>query len=326
MASVDNDLSDTEARIIRDVWSALSAETQPRRPVRTWRDLFRAQYKEPDVSRSLSEVPYCVSALQSHDCDHGTDYATKARAVLLLFVNGVAKTDGTVSSEEINALTTYKEFLDSVIRDPCASRNSNLTRSLKETIHELVAPLECVQRQIHEKGGGRLPNGLDLLMGELTNVALIFANIDLNLSEQKRDLLNDFYRSIYVTKTLILPSDDFFQLCRKFVGTYPDRWLSIDYTPDSVQYLQSHDREHGTEYAEKAKAIFFRLASAIVNADGVETSQETITLLNFKEILDSGNSPIALSVEVTSPDVHESALPSFGPVIYPVVSVSEIFS
>jgi hypothetical protein len=31
--------------------------------------------------------------------------------------------------------------------------------------------------------------------------------------------------------------------------------------------------------------MFFRLASALVKADGGETSQEKMTLLNFKEVL-----------------------------------------
>jgi len=53
----------------------------------------------------------------------------------------------------------------------------------------------------------------------------------------------------------------------------------------SVQYLETYDAEHATEYAEKAKAVFFQVAKAVVQADEREQSRETITLLNFKEIL-----------------------------------------
>jgi SpoVK/Ycf46/Vps4 family AAA+-type ATPase len=170
-----------------------------------------------------------------------------------------------------------------------------LIRSLEETIHELIEPIESVQLQIHEEEGGDLPDGLELIMGELTMVALIFTNADLNISSDETDLLNNFRRAFYGDKSLALTSHDYQELCRKFLRIHPNRRLSIDHMPYSVPYLQIYDRENGTEYAEKAKAMFFRVANAIVKADGEEKPEEMMTLLNFKEILYSSSSTTALS-------------------------------
>ncbi len=74
-------------------------------------------------------------------------------------------------------------------------------------------------------------------------------------------------------------------MCRKFLRIHPNRRLSIDHKPYSVQYLETYDAEHATEYAERAKAVFFQVAKAVVQADRLEQSVETTTLLNFKEIL-----------------------------------------
>ncbi|MGI8668348.1 MAG: AAA family ATPase [Aridibacter sp.] len=182
--------------------------------------------------------------------------------------------------------------------------------SLRETIHELIEPIESVQLQIHKEEGGDLPDGLELLMGELTMVALIFTNADFNISSDETDLLNDFRRAIYGDKSRALTSQDYLELCRKFLHIHPkNRHLSIDYVPYSVQHLQIYDREHGTEYAEKAKAMFFRLANAIVKADDAEKSEEMMMLLNFKEILYSSDSETELSEEKLS-DAILQTLPS----------------
>ncbi len=188
-------------------------------------------------------------------------------------------------------------------------RSTPLIRSLEETIHELIEPLESVQLQIHEEEGGDLPDGLELIMGELAMVALIFTNADLNISSDETDLLNNFRRAIYGDKSLALTSHDYLELCRKFLHVHPNRRLSIDHMPHSVQCLQIYDREHGTEYSEKTKAMFFRLANAIVKADGAEKTEEMMTLLNFKEILYSSGSTTALS-ERKSSDAQPQTLAS----------------
>ena len=128
------------------------------------------------------------------------------------------------------------------------SRFSNIPFiiSLRGTILELIQPIEKIQRQIHEEEGGDSPDGLSLIMGELTMVALIFMNADFNISSKETDLLNDFRLAIYGDNSLAFTSQDYIALCRRFLRLYPDRNISIDYIPNSVKYLQIYDREHGT--------------------------------------------------------------------------------
>jgi len=164
-------------------------------------------------------------------------------------------------------------------------RSIPLIRSLEETIHELIEPIESVQLQTRGEDKNYLPDGLELLSGELTMLALLFTNADSNISGDETDLLNDFRRTICGDESFALSSHDYRELCRKFLQIHPNRRLSIDHMPYSIQYLQSYDRENRTEYAERAKAMFFRLANAIVKADGKEKPEEMITLLNFKDIL-----------------------------------------
>jgi len=164
-----------------------------------------------------------------------------------------------------------------------------LIRSLEETIRELVEPLESVQLQIRDDGAGELPNGLELLMGELTMVVLVLTNADLAVTDEETDILNNFHRAVYGSESFALTSDNYRELCLQFLRIYPDRFLTLDHPPYSVQHLQVYDAENGTEHAEKARAMFLRLANAIVTADGAETSEEMVTLQNFKQILYSNS-------------------------------------
>lgn len=165
------------------------------------------------------------------------------------------------------------------------SQSIQLIESLNATIRELVAPIERMQSRIHDEERGYVSDGLDLLAGELTMVVLVFTNADLNITDEETDLLNDFRHAICGDDAFALSSHDYLDMCRNFLRIHPDRRLSIDHKPYSVQYLETYDAEHATEYAEKAKAVFFQVAKAVVQADEREQSRETITLLNFKEIL-----------------------------------------
>ncbi len=170
--------------------------------------------------------------------------------------------------------------------------NLSLLRSLKRAIDELIEPLESAQSEFHGQEGRNLPNGLHLLMGELTMIGLLFTNMDLNVSSDELNLMNSIRRAVYGDEVRLLDSSDFRELCRKFLRMYPERRLTLDHMPSSVRYLLVYDREHGTEYAEKARTVFFRFANAIVKSDEKEHPVELITLSNFKDVLYS-SPPIA---------------------------------
>lgn len=170
------------------------------------------------------------------------------------------------------------------------SNSIQLVESLETTIRELIDPIEKIQAQIHNEESGYIPNGLELIAGELTMVVLVFSNVDLNITDEETSLLNNFRRAVCGDDAFGLTSDDYLDMCRRFLHAHPDRRLSIDQKPYTVQFLQSYDRQHKTEYAQEAIAIFLQLAQAVIAADGIERPQEMMTLLNFKEILDSQDS------------------------------------
>lgn len=169
------------------------------------------------------------------------------------------------------------------------SESIQLIESLKVTIRELVEPIERIQLGIHNEESGYVPNGLELIAGELTMVVLVFTNADLNITDGETVLLNNFRQAICGDDAFALTSHDYLDMCRQFLRIHPNRRLSIDHKPYSVQYLETYDAEHATEYAERGKAVFFEVAKAVVQADRIEQSVEGMTLLNFKEILYSSD-------------------------------------
>jgi hypothetical protein len=107
------------------------------------------------------------------------------------------------------------------------------------------------------------------------------------MTNDEIDILKDLRRAVCGDDAFDVTPRSYLDMCRNFLRIHPNGRLSIDHQPDTVHLLQIYDRQHGTQYSEKAKAIFFQLASSIVQADGLEKPQELMTLGNFKDILDS---------------------------------------
>ena len=82
-----------------------------------------------------------------------------------------------------------------------------------------------------------------------------------------------------------LTSEDYMGLFREFLQLYPDKRLTLDHIPPSIRLLQTYDQGLGTQYAGKAKSLFIQFAEAIVKSDREEDFGESITLANFKDIL-----------------------------------------
>jgi hypothetical protein len=169
------------------------------------------------------------------------------------------------------------------------SESLQLIESFRDTIRDLIDPIEKIQLRIHDAESGYVPNGLELIAGELTMVVLVFTNADLNIAEKETDLLNNFRYAICGDDGFALSSHDYLDLCRKFLTIHPDSRFSIDHKPYSLQFLETYDAEHATDYAKRAKTMFFQIAKAVVEADEREQSEEMMTLMNFSEILCSDN-------------------------------------
>ena|SRR5215216_6086559 len=161
----------------------------------------------------------------------------------------------------------------------------SILRSLKQNIEGLVPPLEAAQKEIYGEDKDSIKDSLDLIMGDLTMVLVMLTNIDSDISATELKLINDMRHVVFGYGIPELTSDDYMELFREFLQLYPNKRLTLDHIPASIRLLQAYDQGHGTEYAGKAKSLFIQFAEAILKADRGEGFGESITLANFKDIL-----------------------------------------
>ena len=165
--------------------------------------------------------------------------------------------------------------------------NLSILRSLKQNIEELIPPLEAAQKETHGEDTETVKDSLDLIMGELTMVVVMLTNIDSDISATELELINDMRHVVFGKEIPELTSDNYLGLFREFLQLYPDKRLTLDHVPSSIRLLQTYDQGHSTDYAVKAKSLFLQFAEAIVKADKEEDFGESISLANFKDILNA---------------------------------------
>lgn len=115
--SAADEISDSEAQLLRDIFSGTSFDMGFNTPVRAVRDHLRNMvwddYKE--ILVKPNKTPLSIESLLIYDGTHGTDYATKGKTMFFRFANAIAKADGTVSPDEIESLSRFRESLDSAV-------------------------------------------------------------------------------------------------------------------------------------------------------------------------------------------------------------------
>jgi hypothetical protein len=163
--------------------------------------------------------------------------------------------------------------------------NLSILRSLKQNVEELIPPLEAAQKEIYGEDKESIKDSLDLLMGDLTMVVVMLTNIDSDIAATELKLINDMRHVVFGSGIPVLTSDNYMELFREFLQLYPNKRLTLDHIPSSIRFLQTYDQSHGTDFAGKAKSLFIEFAEAIVTADKEEDFGESITLANFKDIL-----------------------------------------
>ena len=156
--------------------------------------------------------------------------------------------------------------------------NLSILRSLKQNVEELIPPLEAAQKETYGEDNESIKDSLDLIMGELTMVVVMLTNIDSDISATELELINDMRHVVFGDGIPELTSDNYLGLFREFLQLH---------VPSSIRLLQAYDQAHGTEYAGKAKSLLVQFAEAIVKADREEDIGESITLANFKDILNA---------------------------------------
>ena len=165
--------------------------------------------------------------------------------------------------------------------------NLSILRSLKQNVEELIPPLEAAQKEIYGEDKESIKDSLDLIMGDLTMVVVMLTNIDSDVSATELELINEMRHVVFGYGIPELTSDNYMELFREFLQLYPNKRLTLDHVPTSIRLLQTYDQGHGTEYASKAKGLFIPFAEGIVKADSEEDFGESITLANFKDILNA---------------------------------------
>jgi hypothetical protein len=163
--------------------------------------------------------------------------------------------------------------------------NLSILRALKQNVEELVQPLEAAQKEIYGEDKERIIDSLDLIMGDLTMVVVMLTNIDSEIAAKELELINDMRHVVFGYGIPELTSNNYMELFREFLQLYPNKRLTLDHIPPTIRLLQTYDQSHSTEYTGKAKNLFIQFAEAIVKADREEDFGESITLANFKEIL-----------------------------------------
>jgi hypothetical protein len=165
--------------------------------------------------------------------------------------------------------------------------NLSLLKPLKQNVEELIPPLEAAQKEIYREDKERIIDSLNLIMGDLTMMVVMLTNIDSDIAAKELGLINDMRHVVFGYGIPELTSNNYIELFREFLQLYPNKRLTLDHIPSSIRLLQTYDQGHGTEYAGKAKSLFIQFAEAIVKADREEDFGESITLANFKDILNA---------------------------------------
>lgn len=151
--------------------------------------------------------------------------------------------------------------------------------------HRLAGPLGQLDEIESSEDEIRLPNGPDLLLGELLMVSLLFSSADNEFGENEISLINEITQALHGDEAEEINSTNFIKVFKKFAADYPGIRLTLDNVPLSIHRLKEFDIEYGTAHADDAKLLFLDFASAIVRADGEVGEREKMTLANYESVL-----------------------------------------
>ncbi len=191
------------------------------------------------------------------------------------------------------------------------NRNLELLKYLQETINELADPLEFAVWQM--KLYPEATSGLYLLSHELHLIAFRFFMATNELSNKEAELYFDICWFFNINAGDVLNQSFSLEDRRKgfqnLLMERRDELMSYKDFQDvsSVRTLELFDTQHGTNHAEKAKAMYFRFANSLVKIDGNVSHQEQTQLNNFKDVLYSAkvSTGVANEQEAATPYAHK---------------------
>lgn len=160
---------------------------------------------------------------------------------------------------------------------------------LRRTIAPWIAPLEKIELSVWKAGSGA-PNALAHIGRNCYQVNVHFALADGSLSDNELQLVRDvseFFGLVQGQSDKYWKNNDYRRRYKESIQAsyrkHPDLFkLGV---PTTVGYLAAYDRTFGTEYADAARTLFFRLANVMLKADGTISAPEELELAKFKDLL-----------------------------------------
>jgi SpoVK/Ycf46/Vps4 family AAA+-type ATPase len=159
-----------------------------------------------------------------------------------------------------------------------------LLRYLKGTVYELIDPLEQAEWAFWEEGDDTV-DGWRTLSSSLSAIGVYFATVDGALTDDEAGFLADINQFFSPEESEdLLTARQHGDILRSVMREHPEVYRQLE-LPPPIFYLSQYDNTYGTDYAEKAKAMFFRFANAVIKADGRISPSEKAALAEFKTLL-----------------------------------------
>lgn len=150
-------------------------------------------------------------------------------------------------------------------------------------ILDIIRPLGIMFYMAPEPSNTPAEDAVLAIKMALHSLALQLATADGSISVLEVALMQDIC-SLLEEDAPSLSLTQQLTMAHKLVKEMPEIF-GVLRKPLVVDLLETYDNRFGTFYTDKAKAMFFRFANAIVKADGNVTRQEEAILDEFREIL-----------------------------------------
>lgn len=291
----DDYLSDSEINMYHEIqrlWGVVDYKD-----VDAWHNdhKFRQEYRENlIIDRKWYQKDadlLCLPHLLEYDKVNKTDYLEKARMMFLKLAAMVIEIDGEATKAEAEALARFKSIIYWQYNNIRPTKDTSRLRKILCPVSELASAIDSMrqrnQRELEEDDGSTPLRGIDTLMRDIRYVFHHFGWIDNDLSDEEVELHFEIEIILGTADPYLITK---WQISSEFRQIFKKIGLSGDLYREEKQlfcleYLQSHDKLHNTDYLEKARNMFFALATEFIEVDSRVTEDETRALARFKSMI-----------------------------------------
>jgi AAA+ superfamily predicted ATPase len=169
-------------------------------------------------------------------------------------------------------------------REDFTPDKSSIKRYITDCYPQFIAPIEEIQWSDWGTEDD-IPDGKYVIWMGFYSLSMALSNIDNNFSIEEVD----FFRNI---KQIFDEDEDEVNnlSSQELLKIYRSNFESSKHLvgeikiPIPLEYLDIYDNNHGTNFGQNARTMYFRYANALVKADGKITSQEIEALEKLKNI------------------------------------------